>query len=269
MGELDEMIADVKKNKSFDALEMEFIHTRTKGLLQLLQLFESKDDFQNEMPPVKKEKVEEIQEKVEAAVEKTEEIAESKAETDSLNTEEISSQKEQVQEEKAQENETDEALQVTPAEEVVAEAAEKAEEKEEMLENNSDEKSEVNEEMERDEEMLDEEEDKTEANSRLGDSFLKGKSVNDLITDSQKLEYKLSNRPVTSIQAAIGINDRFQYIRELFEGDNEKFLETVKALDLMNDIKEAVDYLRKNFRWKKNETSLKFVNLVKRRFQND
>ena len=81
------------------------------------------------------------------------------------------------------------------------------------------------------------------------------------------LEFKLSNRPVKSIKSAIGINDRFQYIRELFDGKPEKFRETVNALDAMNDIQEAVVYLRENFKWKKTETSLKFVNLVKRRFQ--
>jgi hypothetical protein len=268
MGELEELIADVKKNKQFDAIEMEFIHTRAKGLLQLLQLFESKDDFQKNIPPIDKEKVEEIKEKVDAAVEKTEEIKEEKAEPVSSKTEDISEKEEEVEEEKPDENETDEALQVPPAEEMVAEAAEKAEEKEPIHESDSAEISEEQVEAKNDDEMLGEEEDKSEANSRLGDSFLKGKSVNDLITDQHKLEYKLSNRPVTSIQAAIGINDRFQYIRELFDGDNEKFLETVKTLDTMNDIKEAVDYLRNNFKWKKNETSLKFVNLVKRRFQN-
>lgn len=117
-----------------------------------------------------------------------------------------------------------------------------------------------------DEEMLDETPDQPEKGRLLGDSFLKGKSVNDLISEQQKMEYKFSNRPVSSIQAAIGINDRFQYIRELFDGNNEKFLEAVKALDSMQDIHEAVDYLRHHFKWKKNETSLKFVNLVKRRF---
>lgn len=268
MGELEELIADVKKNKQFDALEMEFIHTRAKGLLQLLQLFESKDDFQQQLPSVDKEKVEEIKEKVEAETEKTEELKADKDDTDFLKNKETEKKDEPVQEQKQEETETDEALQVTPAEEMVAEAAEKAEEKEIVSENEASKNEDESKEVENDDEMLGEEEDKTEANARLGDSFLKGKSVNDLITDQHKLEYKLSNRPVTSIQAAIGINDRFQYIRELFDGDNEKFLSTVKALDTMNDIKEAVDYLRNNFKWKKNETSLKFVNLVKRRFQN-
>jgi hypothetical protein len=106
-------------------------------------------------------------------------------------------------------------------------------------------------------------------NKRLGDLFPKEKSVNDLLTDSSKLENKLSNRPVDSLQSAIGINDRFQYIRELFEGSTDNFVKTVADLDSMDDIKKAVDYLQTNFKWKKNETSLKFVNLIKRRFPHE
>ena len=119
-----------------------------------------------------------------------------------------------------------------------------------------------------DEDMLEEDSASNPGGARLGDSFLKGKSINDLITDQQKLEFKLSNRPVSSIRSAIGINDRFQYIRELFDGDSEKFMKTVKDLDAMDHVADAVNYLRTHFRWKKNETSLKFVNLVKRRFLN-
>ncbi len=104
-------------------------------------------------------------------------------------------------------------------------------------------------------------------NIRLGDSFLKEKSVNDLMSaDTQKLENKISNMPVSSIQAAVGINDRFQYIRELFDGDADKFASTVTKLDSMSDLKDAVVYLQQNFKWKKTEVSLKFVTLIKRRF---
>ena len=106
--------------------------------------------------------------------------------------------------------------------------------------------------------------------SRIGDRAIKEKSVNDLLSgkDDKKLEYKISNSPVKSIQAAIGINDRYQYIRELFDGSAESFVKTVVDLDNFGNIQEAVTYLQKNFKWKKNETSLKFVNLVKRRFPN-
>lgn len=104
---------------------------------------------------------------------------------------------------------------------------------------------------------------------RLGDRFSKEKSVNDLLANgSNKLEYKISNSPVTNIQAAIGINDRYQYIRELFDGSADRFTEAVTDLDKMNTIQEAVAYLQLHYKWKKTETSLKFVNLVKRRFAN-
>jgi hypothetical protein len=196
MGELEELIAEVKASRQFDTLEMEFIHTRVKGILQAVQLLDAKEET------------------VQAEIKKEPEVSE-------------------------------EPQEKTDAGEPFKEITENE-----------------------DDVVLEEENEIADAVSRLGDSFLKGKSLNDLITDQNKLEFKLSNRPVSSIQAAIGINDRFQYIRELFDGDNQKFLETVKTLDSKQNIKEAVDYLRNNFKWKKNETSLKFVNLVKRRFIN-
>jgi hypothetical protein len=164
------------------------------------------------------------------------------------------------------------------AEEKIEEPAAETEEQPEEFREETEDRSEIKEhidkmqvpaeetnEAENDEVELEEEE-TTEVNQRLGDSFLKGKSVNDIIYDQNKLEFKLSNRPVSSIRSAIGINDRFQYIRELFDGSSDKFAETVASLDKMNNIYEAVTYLQQNFKWKKNETSLKFVNLVKRRF---
>lgn len=118
--------------------------------------------------------------------------------------------------------------------------------------------------------QLNEEEVKDEANHRLGDSFSKEKSVNEVLAgDSNKLEHKISNSPVASIKAAIGINDRYQYIRELFEGNADTFSKAVSELDELNSINEAVTYLQQNYKWKKNDTSLKFVSLIKRRFPNE
>jgi hypothetical protein len=244
MLELEELIAEVKINRQFDELEMEFIHTRTKGVLQLMQLLDSREESIPEISE-KKEQVENLIGKVERATK----IA---AEIQAARLQEFNSQKEQEEKQEIQlpgsETLTEEQVNsVADVKEITTEIAEITPEEDEMLE---------------------EEIQRAEANARLGDSFMKGKSVNDLITDKVKLEYKLSNRPVSSIQASIGINDRFLYIRELFDGDNKKFLDAVKTLDSMQNVKEAVDYLRNNYKWKKNETSLKFVNLVKRRFQN-
>ncbi|RIH63877.1 hypothetical protein D1164_17205 [Mariniphaga sediminis] len=239
MGELEELIAEMKSTRRFDALEVELVHTRAKGILQLMQLLDVKEEPTQE----------DIREEIEN-VERLKEEAEKKL-----------FENEDVLPEKQREEETQEEAPMQIVEEVKIT---------EVVEEDSSHKEEPIEKLEEeDEDMLEEETVESGSNSRLGDSFLIGKSVNDLLSGSQKLEFKLSNRRVSSIQAAIGINDRFQYIRELFEGNNEKFQEAVKILDSKQNIKEAVDYLRAHYKWKKNETSLKFINLVKRRFQDE
>jgi hypothetical protein len=235
MTELEELISEVKHKGTFDPLEMEFIHTRAKGLAQLAGLL---DDNKNSG----------IAEIASKSAEK-ERFREIEGGSERDDNQEILSDKQGKQMEgkdgMAHEQENKEGKYESGS--LASKPAGTGEKKED----------------ENDDEMLMEE---PGAGSRLGDSFLKGKSVNDIITDQHKLEFKLSNRPVSSIRAAIGINDRFQYIRELFDNDARKFLNTVEVLDSMNNIKEAVEHLRKNFKWTKTETSLKFVNLVRRRF---
>ncbi len=243
MAELEELIAEMKSSHRFDILEMEFIHTRAKGVMQLLQMLEQREE------PVFK-KVEEPAAVVEKLKEKVEEVVQAVVVTTEVPRETY------VQEIHLEEEPAEEPVVTVHQEPVVA-----------THENTVQVQSELKDPAESDEGLL-ENNHHVEPGSTLGESFLKSKSVNDMITDQVKLEYKLSNRPVSSIQSSIGINDRFQYIRELFDGDNKKYTESVKALDSMHNVKEAVEYLRSNFKWKKNETSLKFVNLVKRRFQN-
>jgi hypothetical protein len=100
----------------------------------------------------------------------------------------------------------------------------------------------------------------------FGEKFTQGRSVNDLLLEHGKTDYKFSNMPVSSLQTAIGINDRFLFTRELFDGNGEAFAAAVKKIDSMPTIHEAAVYLRENYKWKKNDTSLKFIDLVKRRF---
>ncbi|HKK82132.1 MAG TPA: hypothetical protein VJ909_07780 [Prolixibacteraceae bacterium] len=102
----------------------------------------------------------------------------------------------------------------------------------------------------------------------LGDQFTKEKSLNEKFTSLTETKYKVMGKPVTSVKKAIGLNDRFMFTRELFNNDSGKFNDTVEAIDNANDLVEAIEYLEKNCEWPKNETSLKFMDLVKRRFNN-
>jgi hypothetical protein len=100
----------------------------------------------------------------------------------------------------------------------------------------------------------------------IGERFVQGRSVNDLLLEQGKPDTKFSNMPVSSLKAAIGINDRFLFTRELFDGDGKAFFEVISKIDGMGNIHEAAVFLRENYKWKKNDTSLKFIDLVKRRF---
>jgi hypothetical protein len=261
LNELDEMVTE-KGTQSFDELEMEFLHTRVKGAKKLIQILYDRD---GKLEVVKQQEVVKVVEKrVEPAIVKVKEEAEPVHDA----IEKIIEKKPVVEEDKITEPEpTVEKLEVSAPEKVIEPLEE---EKSEVIIVESSEKIKEQVIIEEDKGVELQEEETIEANNRLGDSFSKEKSVNDLVgVSNDKLEHKISNRPVANIQSAIGINDRFQFIRELFKGNAESFVAAVSELDNMGDIDEAVDYIQQNYTWKKNETSLKFVNLVKRRFLNE
>lgn len=91
--------------------------------------------------------------------------------------------------------------------------------------------------------------------------------VNDILSQ-EKSESGYQLIPINSIRDGIGINDRFLFVRELFENDSLKFETSVAALDKLATIQDAVNYLKMNFKWHKSEASHKFLGLVKRRFTN-
>jgi hypothetical protein len=106
------------------------------------------------------------------------------------------------------------------------------------------------------------------AGKTLGESL--GEShqmVNDILSQ-EKRESAYQITPLKSIRDGIGINDRFLFIRELFENNSEKFDTAVGAIDNMDTIRNAVGYLKMNFKWHETEASQKFLILVKRRFTN-
>ncbi len=94
----------------------------------------------------------------------------------------------------------------------------------------------------------------------------KERSINETLGENKSAETNLSSGPITSLKAAIGLNDRFLFIREIFNNNSEKYNTIIDHLDKMETIQQAVDYLKVNLSLQKNETSLKFVELLKRRF---
>lgn len=100
----------------------------------------------------------------------------------------------------------------------------------------------------------------------IGDSFQNERSVNDVLGENKADESNLNNGPISSLRAAIGLNDRFLFIREIFANNTDKYNTVIDQLDKLETIQQAVEYLKANLSLQKNDTSLKFVDLLKRRF---
>jgi hypothetical protein len=100
----------------------------------------------------------------------------------------------------------------------------------------------------------------------LAEKFVAGKSLNDILVEKSRTDPKFSGLPLNSLASGIGTNERFLFTRELFDGNMDHFNEIVHKLDDMHTIQEAIDFLSENFTWGKSETSMRFIDLIKRRF---
>ena len=94
----------------------------------------------------------------------------------------------------------------------------------------------------------------------------KDRSLNATIGEAKSTEPLVTNGSITSLRAAIGLNDRFLFIREIFSNNTDKYNSIIDQLDKLENQQQAVELLKANITLQKNETSLKFVDLLKRRF---
>ncbi len=93
---------------------------------------------------------------------------------------------------------------------------------------------------------------------------------------SEKIEIKevkdqLVLEPIKDLRSAIGINDKFQFIQELFGGDEKSFETGIKTINAFKIFPEAQFYIKRELREKNNwdeESNVvkQFDQLIKRRF---
>jgi hypothetical protein len=110
-----------------------------------------------------------------------------------------------------------------------------------------------------------------ESSAILADKYQgKRKFRNEVIAEQHQkadMQSKLQNKPITDLAKAIGINDKFLFIKELFGGDADLYNQTIKHINQLNDLNEAIIYIHENFEWDAdNETAMAFIDLVRRKF---
>ncbi|MGE5418937.1 MAG: hypothetical protein ACM3UT_02080, partial [Chloroflexota bacterium] len=91
---------------------------------------------------------------------------------------------------------------------------------------------------------------------------------NEQIGESQSDDFSYTHgRHYTSLSDSIGVNDRFYFIRELFDGNREAYNEAVSRLENSGNITEAKDLIM-SFRKNKgdDEAAKHLLDLVKRKF---
>jgi hypothetical protein len=97
-------------------------------------------------------------------------------------------------------------------------------------------------------------------------------TLNDKLRESRKeLSEALKDTPVKDLKKAIGINDRFQFINELFQGDEVMYERSIKTINGFSIYPEAEYWIRRELKTKlgwgdDNPAVIQFDQLVKRRF---
>jgi hypothetical protein len=112
---------------------------------------------------------------------------------------------------------------------------------------------------------------KTEpAKAILADRFTAGGTLGEKISTAKKEEAGSSliqGKPITDIAAAIGINDRFYFIRELFSGDALAYGDTINRLNAAASLGEAMKILDESTVMGSDPAAQSsFVDVVRRKF---
>lgn len=82
------------------------------------------------------------------------------------------------------------------------------------------------------------------------------KSLNEKLSDSaadKSIASKLQKNPIKDMKTAIGINEKFMFINELFEGSLQKYNENINTLNSLKSKTEAIKFmelLKNEYSWK-------------------
>jgi hypothetical protein len=83
---------------------------------------------------------------------------------------------------------------------------------------------------------------------------------------SKDLSSKLKSHPIQDIGASMGLNEKFSFIRDLFNNDPDKFTETINILNHASNFNEAYSYLSDKFNWDMDDSQVqKLLDLTRRK----
>jgi hypothetical protein len=109
----------------------------------------------------------------------------------------------------------------------------------------------------------------TDSSSILAEKFSAESSINENLGEKlgNDMDAKLVGQPIDNISRNIGINDRFFIIRELFDGESDRFISLVNALESANSYQVASGILNEQFVENMDHEGVEIlIGLLKRRY---
>lgn len=103
------------------------------------------------------------------------------------------------------------------------------------------------------------------APQRLGDVLGSGKKIVGQMQSIDNAPIAPMNK-ISDLRKAIGINDKFLLLRDLFNGDVPLYERTIDTLNAFEDLDECMIYIVENFRWNPDSEGAKMlVSLIERK----
>lgn len=112
--------------------------------------------------------------------------------------------------------------------------------------------------------LIEDEKPKEDDNRSINDKFSSG-------ADKPTLADKLGQQPIADLTSAIGLNQKFLFMNDLFEGENDKYKLAIDSINNSGNYGAAIEYINNNlkdqYNWDMDTVSTqKFMSLVHRRF---
>jgi len=116
-----------------------------------------------------------------------------------------------------------------------------------------------------------EEIDKPKEKEILAERYRKNQTyINELLAQGyQKKDISslMQSKAIKNIEVSVGVNEKFLFIKELFSGDTDTYLKTIRKLNNAANFNEAFNYIHSTFSWNlESEAAQKLLDLVRRRF---
>jgi len=94
----------------------------------------------------------------------------------------------------------------------------------------------------------------------LGDAINRNAhTLADKLAKPSALAEEITHAKITSLREAIGINDKFLMIRDLFDGDDEAYGRAIDMLDGFDSLDDCMIYIVENYSWNPDSEGAKFI----------